>query len=138
MRKNVRLWVAIVATLVLVTVTAFAGVPNTPDPKPTPTEQARIDAASKTFVLVETQQQSGAATADVVYVWSERWFHAQADVGSASKATRHTAAADHLARMKKLATSINKAFAMGASSKAEVEAAKYYVAEAELWAAQNP
>jgi hypothetical protein len=138
MRRNLRVYALVLSLLALVTATAWAGLPNAPDPKPTVTEQARIDAATKTFALVEIQYQSGASSADAVYLWSTRWLHAQLEVGTASKKGRHDAAADHLARMKKLATSIGKSVAAGIGSKTDGEAAKYYVAEAELWAAQNP
>jgi len=94
-----------------------------------PLAQARIDAASKAFTQYETLYKTGRVQLDSVYVWSVRWFEAQGGrKGGAGPAD------EHKKRMQALEAAVNAQFKSGMASSADVAAATYYRAEAELWA----
>ncbi len=93
--------------------------------------RARIAAAEKVYHATRAGYEAAMRTLDEVYVWSTRWYAAERDAGVA------TAAASHLARMRELAPLVQRRVAAGVSRADEVDAAAYYVAEAEAWAAKR-
>jgi hypothetical protein len=98
--------------------------------------QARVDAAAKAYAAALTHWKAGQVTADVVYLWSVRWFVAEREQPLTGKKLA-TAAADHLARMTELETQVEAMFKAGAVSEEDVDAATYYVAEAAVWNARG-
>jgi hypothetical protein len=93
-------------------------------------EQARTAAASSAYAAYAAQLKAGTVTADTVYVWSVRWLESEKKTKTAP-----SAAQDHLARMRLLATEVKSRVAGGLATSAEGKAAAYYVAEAEVWVA---
>jgi hypothetical protein len=93
-------------------------------------DQARATAASSAYAAYAAQLKTGTVTADTVYVWSVRWLEAEKKTKTAL-----SAAQDHLARMRSLATEVKGRVAGGLATSAEEKAAAYYVAEAEVWLA---
>lgn len=89
-------------------------------------QQARSTAAARAFALQSAQYKSGQGTLDSVYRWSLRWRLS----GPGRKAD-----AAHLGRMKTLASEVKAKHGAGMASAADAAAARYYVAEAEVWAA---
>ena len=92
-----------------------------------PAHQARIDAAKKTYALLETEIAAGIGGRDELYAWSRHLYEAERDAGV------KTAGADHLARMKKLQALTAVAYKGATISARQMAAVDYYVAEAELW-----
>ncbi len=109
-------------------VAALAGTARADASAPSPLAQARINAAAETYKLIEVQYKSGMAQADSVYLWSVRWYTASHEAGVA------TAAADHLKRMQTFEGDVKNTVTAGLASGDDSSAAKYYVAEAQLWA----
>ncbi len=93
-------------------------------------EQARLTAASGAYTAFETRLKSGNATAEVLYVWSVRWYESEK-----KNRTALLAAQSHLARMRGLQTTVKANVAAGTMSAADEKGAAYYVAEAEVWVA---
>ena len=89
-------------------------------------QQARTVAATRAFALHAARYKAGQGTLDAVYRWSLRWRLS----GPGRKAD-----AAHLVRMKKLATGVKVKHSAGMASAADAAAARYYIAEAELWGA---
>src|SRR5690348_5261063 len=83
--------------------TAHAGpTPNAPTTKVSTLDQARIDAAKKTYTLYEAQFSAGMVNVDTMFLWSRHWYEAEHDAGV------KTAGADHLARVSKLQALVAK------------------------------
>jgi hypothetical protein len=102
--------------------------------KPTPTQE-RVDAAGKTFQVVEARWEAGAGTLEEVYLWSVRWLTAQRDT-TADKQTLADFADSHLKRMVAVETHVAKMVSAGISPVSDQTAAEYFRAEAEMWSAQ--
>jgi hypothetical protein len=120
----------LLATLLVVFGTAQAAPTSTATTTATKVsalDQARIDAAKKTYTLYETQFGAGSATVETLFVWSRRWYEAEHDAGIKS------AGADHLARVTKLRALVAAKYANGSASSSDLAAADYWVAEANLW-----
>lgn len=97
--------------------------------------QKRIDAAHKVYDRALALYQGGTGTIDAVYTWSARWLTAERET-PLKGAKLKTALGDHLARMQALEKTATDLANTGKVPTADVEAAKYYVAEAEVWQAR--
>ncbi len=87
--------------------------------------QARTDAAAKAYTHNEALFKTGRTTVETVYLWSKRW--ADAKGGNA-------AAGEHLKRMTDLEAKVAAQVQSGMATQADVAAAAYYKAEAEILA----
>jgi len=96
----------------------------------------RTDAAAKVYTTALARYKAGTATLDQVFTWSANWLRALREA-PLKGAKLKTALADHLARMKDLQTSVADMVKAGAAPTIDADAASYYVAEAELWAARG-
>jgi outer membrane protein TolC len=97
--------------------------------------QARRDAAQQAYDLTLAMYRTGKGDAEGVYRWSQRWLVAQQDMAG-TKAERTAAAEAHLGRMKDLEKVAEKLVKTGLVAPLEGKAARFYVAEAEVWLAQ--
>jgi len=86
-------------------------------------KQARVVAAAEAYALYAAHYKSGGAALDSVYAWSSRWRDALGKAGNEA----------HLKRMRALTTEVQAKHAAGMATSADLAAARYYVAEAELW-----
>jgi hypothetical protein len=102
--------------------------------KPSPAQE-RIDAAGKTFQMVEKRWEMGSALLDEVYLWSVRWLTAQRDA-TTDKQTLADVADSHLKRMQAVEEHVGKMVAAGIAPMSDQTAAEYFRAEAEMWSAQ--
>jgi hypothetical protein len=116
----------------LVLVLSLSGSAFADASAPSPLAQARINAAAETYRIIETMFHSGMEKADSVYLWSVRWYTASHEAGVT------TAAADHLKRMQTLEGEVKNKVSAGIAPASDTLAAKYYVAEAQLWAGGKP
>jgi hypothetical protein len=91
-------------------------------------QRARSTAAARAYAMYSMQFKGGQGTLDAVYRWSLRWRLSE---------TGRKADAAHLKRMKTLAAGVKAKHSAGMVSAADAAAARYYVAEAELWAASG-
>jgi hypothetical protein len=89
--------------------------------------KARLAAAARAFKAHRTLYQVGRAQLDAVYRWSVRWREAESKQGSAA----------HLKRMTALLAEVKRKSAAGTAPAADLAAARFYVAEARLWAARR-
>lgn len=89
-------------------------------------EKARADAAAKAYALHAAQLKSGTGKPESVYQWSLRWMQSEGSGAQAADA--------HLDRMKKLEAEVSTMAGMGTASPADVAAAAYYRADAEILA----
>jgi len=96
--------------------------------------QARVDAASEAYRLLEVQWEAGTATAEQVGEWSERLAEAQRDQGLKGKALA-AALSDNVARQQALVDGVATKVSAGIESQADTEIAAYYLAEAQWMAA---
>jgi hypothetical protein len=96
----------------------------------------RTDAAAKVYVLALAHWKAGTGSIDQVAAWSAKWLTALREA-PIKGAKLKTALAEHLARMKDLETAAVDAVKAGIATTQDAEAAAYYVAEAELWAARG-
>jgi hypothetical protein len=93
--------------------------------------------SARVYALHRAQLATGRTNAETLYRWSKRWLTAQAMAAGKKgkgKGKRGPLTA-HLARMQGLQAIVSKLFASGSVGAADDLAAKYYVAEAELWVA---
>lgn len=97
-------------------------------PAPTNWEKARTDAAQKAYALHRSQLDAGMSKPESVYLWSVRWADAEG--------AKPAAVDQHLDRMKLLEAAIDKAAKAGTATSADVAAASWYRAEAEVWSAR--
>jgi outer membrane protein TolC len=97
--------------------------------------QARRDAAQQAYDSALAQYRTGKGDAEGVYRWSHRWLVAQQEMAG-TKAEREAAAAAHLGRVKDLEKAAEKLVKTGVAPPLEGKAARFYVAEAEVWLAQ--
>jgi len=97
-------------------------------PAPTNWEKARSDAAQKAYTQYRAQLDSGLSKPEQVYLWSTRWADAEGAKAAAVDA--------HLDRMKQLELAIEKSVKAGIANAADLTAANYFRAEAELWSAR--
>jgi hypothetical protein len=97
-------------------------------PAPTNWEKARSDSAQKAYTLYRAQLDSGLSKPEQVYLWSMRWADAEGAKVAAVDA--------HLDRMKSLEGAVDKAVKAGLMYSADLSAASFYRAEAELWSAR--
>jgi multidrug resistance efflux pump len=119
---------------------AFA-VERPADDKPAPEkpadvgalEKARLDSAQKAFeTAVKARAQGGAgASAEQLYLWSQRWLDAQRDV-SAKKEDQLAAFEPHVARMKDLENLTKNLIKAGQLPLQDGFAAEFYRTDAEL------
>jgi hypothetical protein len=105
----------------------LAGVARAESPVPS-LAVARANAAAAVYPKLETQWRNGREAMDELYMWSVRWYQAERDAGGKN------AAADHLARMKRLESLVKARAAAGTALKVEELAAAFYRSEAEYWA----
>lgn len=101
---------------------------------PKETQQAVVDAARQAYRAVADSYEAGTSPLEHVYGWSRRW--AQAAAAAAESAEEHEAAyRDHRSRMKEMYERVEVLYKLGARGGGEPEywAAKFYLAEAELW-----
>jgi hypothetical protein len=96
----------------------------------------RVDAAAQVYTTALARWKAGTEPLDRVATWSVRWLTALREA-PLKGAKLKTALAEHLARMKDLETAVADAVTAGVASAADRDAAAYYVAEAELWAARG-
>jgi outer membrane protein TolC len=122
-----------VALALLAVGTAVAAAP---DAKVSPELlRARLAAAQEAYDLAEALYRQGRGEPEAVYRWSHRWLTAQQALAG-TKAERTAAAEAHLGRMKRLEEAAKAMVRVGTGSPLDERAAKYYVAEAEVWLAQ--
>jgi hypothetical protein len=122
--------------LALLVVGTAAAVAAPPDPKvSSELFQARVDAAKEAYLLAEALYRQGMGEPETIYRWSHRWLTAQQTLAG-TKAERTAAAEAHLARMKKLEEVAKATVRVGTACPLDGRAAKFYVAEAEVWLAQ--
>ena len=123
--------------LALLVAGAAAAVAAPPDAKVSPELlQARLGAAQDAYALAEAlYRQQGKGEPEAIYRWSHRWLTAQQALAG-TKAERTAAAEAHLDRMKRLEAAAKALVKVGMTSPLDERAARYYVAEAEVWLAQ--
>lgn len=97
--------------------------------------KTKVATAKVTFEVTVRAVSEGKADAEKVYLWSRRWMEARRD-GSDKPADRAAAAEAHRDRMKELRKTAESQYNTGKTTPADVLAADFYVAEAELWLAQ--
>jgi len=90
-------------------------------------KQARVVAAAEAYALYAAHYKGGQAALDSVYAWSTRWREALGKAGNAA----------HLKRMRALTEEVKAKHAAGMATAADLAAARYYAAEAELWARER-
>jgi hypothetical protein len=125
---------AIVAFAIAVAVAAPVATPAIAGPSAAQI-QKRIDAAKKVYDRALSLYQGGTGTIDAVYTWSVRWLTAERET-PLKGAKLKTAHGDHLARMQALEKTATDLAHTGKVATVDVEAAQYYVAEAEVWEAR--
>jgi bla regulator protein blaR1 len=113
-------------------------VQRDPAPRAQPAQallEARLRAARRAYEQTLEAFRAG-ATRDVeqIYRWSRRWLEAQQ--GLSGRAKDAAAVKDHLARMMDLGKIIEAQYKAGVATAADVAAAEYYRAEAEVELAQ--
>ena len=122
--------------LALLVVSTAAAVAAPPDAKVSPELlRARLDAAQEAYELAEALYRQGNGEPEAVYRWSHRWLAAQQAL-TGTKAERAAATEAHLTRMKRLEEVAKAGVRVGTRSPLDQSAAKFYVAEAEVWLAQ--
>jgi len=122
--------------LALLVVGTAAAVAAPPDAKvPPELLRAQLDAAQEAYALAEALYRQGKGEPESVYRWSHRWLTAQQALAG-TKAERTATAEAHLGRMKRLEEVAKAAVRVGTGSPLDERAAKFYVAEAEVWLAQ--
>lgn len=89
--------------------------------------QARVVAAAEAYALYAAHYKGGQAALDSVYAWSTRWREALGKAGNEA----------HLKRMRSLTEEVKAKHSAGMATGADLAAARYYVAEAELWARER-
>ena len=101
-------------------------------------KRAKLAAAKSTYelmVAMAEHAETRVPDTDDRYTWSRRWMEAEREC-AADDAGRRAATAAHLDRMKRLLDVARKRLDAGMISASEAAAARYYVAEAEQWAAE--
>ena len=95
---------------------------------------AKLKAARLVYEAMAKGLREGGeqVNADRLHLWSRRWMEAQRDA-SPKKADRIAALEAHRDRMKELRKTAEQRYKAGQSSHADVLAADFYIAEAELW-----
>lgn len=125
----------LVIAIVLLGVAGWAGTARSggaPATSTTALEKARSEAAAKAYDLHEKLYSAGTGSLEDVYLWSRRWCEAEGG-------PKNAAAADvHYKRMVVLDAVVKVKANMGAATQADVAAAAFYRAEAELWKVQAP
>jgi hypothetical protein len=94
---------------------------------------AKLDAARTTFKSVWASQNY--REVEVPYRWSRRWLEAQCQLCD-KKEDKVTAHQQHLERMQELARLVKKEHEQQVVGANQVNAAHYFVVEAEEWLAQ--
>ena len=122
--------------LALLVVGTAAAVAAPPDVKVSPELlRVRLDSAKEAYDLAEALYRQGKGEPETIYRWSHRWLTAQQALAG-TKAERTAAAEAHLDRMKRLEEVAKATVRVGMASPLDERAAKFYVAEAEVWLAQ--
>lgn len=98
--------------------------------------QGRVDTAAKIYTLTLARWQSGQGTLDEVTAWSLRWLGALRDQPTRGKALKR-ALAEHRDRLTAVEATARDRVKAGLASAIEVEAAHYFLVEAELWVARG-
>jgi beta-lactamase regulating signal transducer with metallopeptidase domain len=118
------------------------GLPSLPEPD---LEEANADYAHQmindaktTFRATQAAYDAGTVSMEPLYTWSRKWLQATLDV-TAKRDERLAAYQEHRDRMKQLYNEVHAKFLVGAKG-GEAErnyAAKFYLAEANLWLTQQ-
>lgn len=95
---------------------------------------AQLAAASSAYDAAHAAFTAGTGTPEAVYRWSRRWLASAKMVEPAKTAG---AVADHQARMLQLQETITVQVQQGTASAASLAEARYYVAEAAVWAERS-
>ena|SRR5262249_40479773 len=123
-----------VLALGLVLGSARAGDPITPPaPAADKLAQAKLDAARKSFESVWASQRY--TEVEIPYRWSCRWLQAQRQLAG-KKDEQVAACQKHLERMRELERLTQQQYQQQILSITQVDAARYYVVEAEEWLAR--
>jgi hypothetical protein len=115
--------VLLVLAAVIATSCAAQAVP------PPPPDLATL--AQKAHASADAKFDAGAGDVEAVYRWSVRWYQA-------SKASDPNAAGAHAKRMRDLAGEVGNRFTTGMATAADVDAAAFFAAEADLWVKNPP
>ncbi|MFT4627994.1 MAG: hypothetical protein ACI8PZ_006688 [Myxococcota bacterium] len=90
----------------------------------------RIAAAQAVYEARVAEYGSGRTKLEDVCAWSAHWHDAQKDAGDGA------AGSAHLARMEALAAKVEQAAASGMATPRDVDAMRYFTAEAKVWQAR--
>ena len=103
---------------------------------------AMLEAARKTYQLLQPTRgvewegsDSVYPAAEHMYIWSRRWMEAERDAADDPEG-RAAAVAAHLDRMRQWDRRVQRRAGVGLLPESQAKAAEYFVAEAELWAAE--
>jgi hypothetical protein len=110
-----------------------AGDPVAPAQAANKLAQAKLDAARRTFESVWSSQRY--PEVEIPYRWSCRWLQAQRQL-SDKQEEQVAACQKHLERMQELERLTQQQFQQQILGVAQVNAAHYYVVEAEEWLAR--
>jgi hypothetical protein len=95
--------------------------------------QAKLDAARKTFESIWAAQTF--QYVEIPYRWSRRWLEAQREVNP-GREDQEAACRKHLQRMRELELLAQRQYQQQVIGLDQVNAARYYVVEAEEWLEQ--
>jgi hypothetical protein len=108
-------------------------------PPVTEARQRTLEAVKRAYEAAVAARHRGDAagvSADAVFEWSRRWMEAERQVARDAPA-RNAAVEAHLARVKTAADVAELQFKAGFIGAADVEAARFYLAQASQWVAEG-
>lgn len=112
---------------------ALAGPPSAPPPRvPAPPPSERAELARRVLQQVTAAQAAGVSTGESVWAWSVRVRDAERASGAP------LADIDHVDRMEKLLANTEAAVAAGTAAARDLDAARWYLAEARAGSASAP
>jgi hypothetical protein len=127
---NVRLFVAALSAAALVSLVQPTAA-HAQGAAGTSLVQQRVDAALRTFTLVQAQYAAGGATAEDVGTWGARWYQARRDAALSGSALT-AAAQEWVDKMRAFERVVATRVTSGTASAADAQKALYFRLDAEI------